>query len=91
MKPNRHLGTIDLLPDAAIPALQIAFDQLRARRMQQKGVRDALNRALAGLGIDPVSKSAFYRWAAKVFDGKRSRPASADVPTPAGNDAGAGR
>lgn len=71
----RHsLSSLEILPAEALPALQWAFDVLRARRMTQVAILDQLNERLDALGVPQVSRSSFNRYAIKVWSGSVPRP-----------------
>lgn len=57
-----RLSSIDLLPDEAFPVVKAAIAALSERRRTQEDIRDELNTHLLGMGLDPVSKSAFSRY-----------------------------
>lgn len=58
-----RLSSIDLLPEDIRVQLN---DELRARRLTQKQIRDAVNPLLAERGERPVSRSALNRYAQQV-------------------------
>ncbi|MTW19129.1 hypothetical protein GJ689_23295 [Rhodoplanes serenus] len=57
------LGTVDMLPPLADQAVIEAIARLRERRMTQKAIHAAFNVRLHALGLEPVPRTTFYRWA----------------------------
>lgn len=69
-KPNRHegrghLSSIDMLPDEAEAAIVWANDQLRDRKLPTAVIHAEFNEKLADVGLGPISKSAFGRYAVR--------------------------
>jgi hypothetical protein len=68
-KPKRegrgHLSSIDMLPDEAESAIVWAIDHLRERKLPIAVILAEFNERLADVGIAPVSKSAFGRYAVR--------------------------
>lgn len=69
-KPNRregrgHLSSIDMLPDEAEGAIVWANDQLRDRKLPTAVIHAEFNEKLADVGLGPISKSAFGRYAVR--------------------------
>lgn len=68
-KANRegrgHLSTIDMLPDEAEAAIVWANDCLRERKLPAAVILAEFNERLADAGIDPISKSAWGRYAVR--------------------------
>ncbi|WP_158094096.1 phage protein Gp27 family protein [Erythrobacter tepidarius] len=69
-KPNRregrgHLSSIDMLPDEAEAAIVWANDCLRERKLPTAVIHAEFNEKLADLGLGPISKSAFGRYAVR--------------------------
>lgn len=60
-----RLSSIDLLPDEAEPDLVWALEQLRERKLPQIEILAEFNARLAARGIEPVSKSAWSRYAVR--------------------------
>ena len=60
-----RLSTIDLLPDEAQPDVEWALEELRERKMHQTDILREFNRRLDACGIEPISKSAFSRYAVR--------------------------
>lgn len=58
-----HLSSIDMLPDEAEAAIVWANDQLRERKLPSAVILTEFNEQLADLGIGPISKSAWGRYA----------------------------
>jgi cytochrome P450 len=56
-----RLSSLDLLPVEAEADYSWALGQLAKRERTQEAIRDELNLRLLGLGLEPVSKSAFNR------------------------------
>lgn len=56
-----RLSSLDLLPVEAEADYAWALGQLAKRERTQEAIRDELNLRLLGLGLEPVSKSAFNR------------------------------
>ena len=67
-------SSIDRLPDQAVPAVQEAWDRIKARRSTQLEILAKLNDTLVSLGLDHVSTSAFNRWTMRVRGGQVLRP-----------------
>lgn len=60
-----HLSSIDMLPDEAEAAIVWANDQLRERKLPAAVILAEFNEKLADAGIDPISKSAWGRYAVR--------------------------
>lgn len=60
-KGRGRLSSLDLLPQEAEADYAWALGQLAKRERTQEAIRDELNLRLLGLGLEPVSKSAFNR------------------------------
>lgn len=60
-----RLSSIDLLPDEAEPDIVWALEQLRERKLQQNTILMEFNERLLDKGIDPISKSAWNRYAVR--------------------------
>jgi len=60
-----HLSSIDMLPDDAELAIVWADKQLRERKLPASVILAEFNEQLADLGIAPVSKSAWSRYAVR--------------------------
>ena len=60
-----RLSSIDLLPDEAEPDIVWALDQLRERKLPQNTILMEFNERLADKGIEPISKSAWNRYAVR--------------------------
>lgn len=58
-----HLSTIDRLPEEAESAIVWANEQLRARKLPSAAILAEFNERLADLGLPPISKSAWGRYA----------------------------
>lgn len=71
---NTVLSLIERLPGIAIPAIQRAYDLIAANRATQKAAYAQLNAELAGLGLGPISRSAFNRWATTIGNCSSKRP-----------------
>lgn len=56
-----RLSSIDLLPEAAEPAIAEAMQALRERKKPQTQILNELNATLADIGVKGISKSAFNR------------------------------
>lgn len=56
-----RLSSIDLLPEEAEPFVADAMKDLRQRKLPQSQILSVLNLKLAGIGAQPISKSAFNR------------------------------
>jgi hypothetical protein len=63
MAGRGRLSSIDLLPDEALPDVQWAIEELKARRRTADSIRDELNQRLLSIpGCKPISKSSFGRY-----------------------------
>lgn len=60
-----HLSSIDMLPDEAEGAIIWANDQLRDRKLPTAVIHAEFNEKLADVGLGPISKSAFGRYAVR--------------------------
>lgn len=60
-KGRGRLSTIDLLPDEADDIVAWAFGELRERSRTQQDIHAEFNDRLAGIGLGPISFSAFNR------------------------------
>lgn len=60
-----HLSSIDMLPDEAEAAIVWANDQLRERKLPSAVILAEFNEKLADVGIAPISKSAWGRYAVR--------------------------
>jgi hypothetical protein len=60
-----HLSSIDMLPDEAEGAIVWANEQLRERRLPSAVILAEFNERLADLGLAPISKSAWGRYAVR--------------------------
>lgn len=60
-----RLSSIDLLPDEAEPVVIWALDKLRERKLPQNVILAEFNERLVDIGIEPVSKSAWSRFAVR--------------------------
>lgn len=60
-----HLSTIDRLPEEAESAIVWANEQLRARKLPSAVILAEFNERLADLGLPPISKSAWGRYAVR--------------------------
>lgn len=60
-----RLSTIDLLPDDAEDDIVWALEQLRERKLPQNAILEEFNLRLADKGIEPISKSAWNRYAVR--------------------------
>lgn len=60
-----HLSTIDMLPDEAEGAIVWANEQLRERKLLSAVILAEFNKRLADLGLAPISKSAWGRYAVR--------------------------
>lgn len=60
-----HLSSIDMLPDEAESAIVWANEQLRARKLPSSVILAEFNERLADLGLEPISKSAWGRYAVR--------------------------
>lgn len=78
---------IERLPDIALPAVQRAYDLIAAKRATQRVALERLNVDLAVIGLGPVSRSGFNRWAARISNGGLRRP----EPLPSSNNFPKGR
>lgn len=69
MKDRREgrgrLSSIDLLPDEAEPDIVWALEQLRERKLPQNTILMEFNERLADKGLEPISKSAWNRYAVR--------------------------
>lgn len=61
-----RLSSIQLLPDEAFPHVRQAIEQLKDHKRPQEAIREELNGHLLGLGLDPVSRSAFNRYSLRL-------------------------
>lgn len=60
-----RLSSIDLLPDEAEEDIVWALEQLRERRLPGNAILEEFNERLADRGLDPISKSAWGRYAVR--------------------------
>lgn len=60
-----RLSSIDLLPDAAEEDIVWALEQLRERKLPQNLILEEFNERLLDKGIEPISKSAWGRYAVR--------------------------
>lgn len=60
-----RLSSIDMLPEEADEHILWLNEELREGRRQQIDLLDEFNARLAGIGEDPVSKSAFSRYSVR--------------------------
>lgn len=60
-----HLSSIDMLPDEAEEAIVWANDQLRERKLPSAVILAEFNEKLADIGLTPISKSAWGRYAVR--------------------------
>lgn len=60
-----HLSSIDMLPDEAEAAIVWANDCLRDRKLPTAVILAEFNEKLADVGLGPISKSAFGRYAVR--------------------------
>jgi hypothetical protein len=60
-----HLSSIDMLPDEAEAAIVWANEQLRERKLPSAVILAEFNERLADLGLTPISKSAWGRYAVR--------------------------
>lgn len=60
-----RLSSIDLLPDEAEPDVVWALEQLRERNLPQTAILVEFNERLADRGLEPISKSAWSRFAVR--------------------------
>jgi hypothetical protein len=60
-----HLSSIDRLPDEAELAIAWANEALRERKLPSAVILTEFNEKLADLGLDPISKSAWSRYAVR--------------------------
>ena len=60
-----HLSSIDMLPDEAEAAIIWANDQLREHKLPIAVILAEFNEKLADVGLGPISKSAFGRYAVR--------------------------
>lgn len=60
-----RLSSIDLLPDECEPDVVWALEQLRERNLPQTAILAEFNERLADRGVDPISKSAWSRFAVR--------------------------
>ncbi|ESY42040.1 hypothetical protein X747_14770 [Mesorhizobium sp. LNJC384A00] len=56
----------DLMPDAGIPALQVAYDRIREKRATQTQILADTNEQLAAVGLPALSLSNLNRWALRI-------------------------
>jgi len=63
-KGRGRLSSIEMLPEHAQPAVQLALEELSARDREQQDILADFNAALAKLDppVEPISKSAFNRY-----------------------------
>jgi UTP-glucose-1-phosphate uridylyltransferase len=64
-KGRGHLSSIDMLPDEAEAAIVWANDALRERKLPSAVILAEFNEKLADVGIAPVSRSAWGRYAVR--------------------------
>lgn len=69
-----RLTRVHTLPDSALPIAQWVYDALVAQRVLHRDILDRLNAELIPLGIEPISKSGFNRYAMQVMSGTVPRP-----------------
>ncbi|MDC7788016.1 hypothetical protein PQJ75_14055 [Rhodoplanes sp. TEM] len=85
------LGTVDMLPPLADHAVIEAVARLRDRRMTQKAIHAAFNVRLHALGLEPIPRTTFYRWAklglARGFAPRHPAPPAGVVPATASSPA----
>jgi hypothetical protein len=60
-----HLSSIDRLPDEAEGAIVWASEQLRERKLPSAVILTEFNERLADVGLPPISKSAWGRYAVR--------------------------
>ena len=60
-----QLSSIDMLPEDAEPDIVWALEQLRERKLPQNAILMEFNERLADKGIEPISKSAWNRYAVR--------------------------
>lgn len=60
-----HLSSIDMLPDEAEGAIVWANEQLRERKLPSAIILTEFNERLADAGLEPISKSAWGRYAVR--------------------------
>lgn len=60
-----RLSSIDMLPPEAEPDIVWALEQLREHRLPQNTILMEFNERLADKGIEPISKSAWNRYAVR--------------------------
>lgn len=60
-----RLSSIDTLPDQAQPAIEWALEALRDRKLPQTEILEEFNRRLDAHGLEPISASAFNRYAVR--------------------------
>lgn len=60
-----HLSSIDMLPDEAEAAIVWANEALRERKLPSAVILAEFNEKLADIGLDPISKSAWGRYAVR--------------------------
>lgn len=80
MADMHRLSSIELLPEAATADINWAIDALAEGRRTDSDILFEFNDRLRALGLDPVSKSAFGRYALKkrkVFGGWKEATAIA--------------
>lgn len=61
-----RLSSIQMLPDEAQPHVDEAVKALADRKRSAEAIREELNSHLLGLGLDPISKSAFNRYSLRL-------------------------
>ena len=60
-----QLSSIDMLPEEAEEDVVWALEQLRERKLTQTTIREEFNARLIAKDIEPISKSAFNRYAVR--------------------------
>ncbi|MER8924155.1 hypothetical protein [Mesorhizobium sp. M0802] len=65
---------IDQTPDEGLPALQRAYDQVKAKRFTQLQMLAELNAAFEKVGLPRVAPSTFNRWVLQIRRGDTRRP-----------------
>lgn len=71
-----RLSSLDRLPRLADDAIAWANTQLREYNLTQGEILRELNARLADLGIPPITRSAFSRYAVRLTIGERTAKAS---------------